>query len=341
MPPINAAVSQPPGISVDISGEKVEVSLQSSKIDVDVGGTNVNPHQHGLITNDGKISGVSAASFVVTDSKGSVGASTNVLDITITEEAVNQYAQAGSSLRDSIVAIGVSLDSKADAIHDHSATAITSGILAIGRIPTGNQSNQVCVGNDFRLSNSRFPTSHALSHSSTGTDPITPLSIGAQSSPTFTSVSLTGGTTALPASRSLVYTATVLAASTVTLPGSGNQVGDRIVVRGGGTVSGTLTISGAFSGTDTITSVGQQVSYLFQPAGGSGNQWVRVAVDRHGHQISDVSGLQSALDGIQSKTLASLEDVSVQSVLDGDLLRYNSGSWRNYKESDLLDGGNW
>jgi hypothetical protein len=44
--------------------------------------------------------------------------------------------------------------------HTHSAADITSGALAIARIPTGTTATTVCIGNDSRLSNSRFPTFH-------------------------------------------------------------------------------------------------------------------------------------------------------------------------------------
>jgi hypothetical protein len=44
--------------------------------------------------------------------------------------------------------------------HTHAATDITSGTLAIARIPTGTTSTTVCIGNDSRLSDVRTPTAH-------------------------------------------------------------------------------------------------------------------------------------------------------------------------------------
>jgi len=44
--------------------------------------------------------------------------------------------------------------------HTHTATDITSGTLAIARIPTGTTSTTVCLGNDSRLSDARTPTAH-------------------------------------------------------------------------------------------------------------------------------------------------------------------------------------
>lgn len=48
----------------------------------------------------------------------------------------------------------------AAATHTHSATDISSGTLNILRIPTGNTSLTVCIGDDARLSNARTPTAH-------------------------------------------------------------------------------------------------------------------------------------------------------------------------------------
>ena len=45
--------------------------------------------------------------------------------------------------------------------HNHSASDISSGTLAIARIPVGSSSSTVCSGSDSRLSDSRTPTSHS------------------------------------------------------------------------------------------------------------------------------------------------------------------------------------
>jgi hypothetical protein len=50
--------------------------------------------------------------------------------------------------------------SYAASTHPHAATDITSGTLAIARIPTGTTSSTVCIGNDSRLSDARTPTAH-------------------------------------------------------------------------------------------------------------------------------------------------------------------------------------
>ena len=51
-------------------------------------------------------------------------------------------------------------DSRTPTSHTHAASDITTGTLAIARIPTGTTSSTVCLGNDSRLSDSRTPTAH-------------------------------------------------------------------------------------------------------------------------------------------------------------------------------------
>lgn len=50
--------------------------------------------------------------------------------------------------------------------HNHAASEITSGTLAIGRIPTGATSSTVCIGDDARLSDTRTPTAGSVTDSS-------------------------------------------------------------------------------------------------------------------------------------------------------------------------------
>lgn len=45
--------------------------------------------------------------------------------------------------------------------------------------------------------------------------------------------------------------------------------------------------------------------------------------------------------GAAAGTLADLQDVQIDNPAAGDVLRYSSSRWRNYKESELLDGGNF
>jgi len=40
-------------------------------------------------------------------------------------------------------------------------------------------------------------------------------------------------------------------------------------------------------------------------------------------------------------TLAGAQDVQITSLTEGDVLRYSNSRWRNYREENLVDGGNW
>lgn len=63
--------------------------------------------------------------------------------------------------------------------HEHEASDITTGTVAFLRLPTGTAADTVAVGNDARFTDSRTPTTHAASHGSAGSDPVTPAAIGA------------------------------------------------------------------------------------------------------------------------------------------------------------------
>jgi hypothetical protein len=51
-------------------------------------------------------------------------------------------------------------DARTPTAHNHDASAINAGTLAIARIPTGATATTVCIGNDSRLSDARTPTTH-------------------------------------------------------------------------------------------------------------------------------------------------------------------------------------
>lgn len=42
-----------------------------------------------------------------------------------------------------------------------------------------------------------------------------------------------------------------------------------------------------------------------------------------------------------STNIGEAEDVSLNGLQDGDVLRYSVGRWRNYAEENLTDGGNF
>lgn len=79
--------------------------------------------------------------------------------------------------------IALLLDTKADTEHDHDASDVISGTLAIARLPVAtsgtSSTTQIVRADDSRLSNARTALAHAASHASAGSDPISPASIGA------------------------------------------------------------------------------------------------------------------------------------------------------------------
>jgi hypothetical protein len=130
-------------------------------------------------------------------------------------------------------------------------------------------------------------TGHAAKHHTGGTDAIAPNNIGAESLFTASGFTVSGTTTTLSAGRAQIVTIIALSATTINLPTTGNQYGDRLVIRGGSPVLGTITLSATLV-SDTITAEGQQRSYVWQSTG-TGDRWVLNSVDIHTHAASDVT----------------------------------------------------
>lgn len=125
------------------------------------------------------------------------------------------------------------------------ASLLTSGVLAIARIPTGSTSSTVCVGDDARLTNSRAPTG-AAGGDLTGTFPSPTLATTGVAAGTYTSVTVdtkgrvTGGTN--PAGYSLpVASSSVL---------GGVRIGSGLAVDG----SGVISVSGGYTLPNATTS---------------------------------------------------------------------------------------
>lgn len=95
----------------------------------------------------------------------------DVTDVTATAAEVNLLDGVTATTAELNYVDGVTsnvqmqLDGKAATSHNHSAADITSGTLAIARIPTGSTSSTVCVGNDSRLSNQRTPLDNSVTAS--------------------------------------------------------------------------------------------------------------------------------------------------------------------------------
>ena len=85
-------------------------------------------------------------------------------------------------------------------------------------------------------------------------------------------------------------------------------------------------------------------------------QPIAVAVSGNGVSVQAGSLLPVAVDvsggigpqgpqGVQGPqgmtALAAASDVEFEELSSGDVLRYEGARWRNYREANLVDGGNW
>jgi hypothetical protein len=158
-----------------------------------------------------------------------------------------------------------------------------ASVIGLKTSKSGNASStELVLGSDTRLTNSRTPSStlaHAASHHTGGSDAVSAFSIGADSLFDFGSQTLSGTPVTLTASRARVWTFPCFSATTVTLPTTGVEFGDRIVLRGGSPVSATISISST-GVSDTIQNTDEQFSYTYLSTG-SGNRWVKNLVDNH------------------------------------------------------------
>jgi hypothetical protein len=98
-----------------------------------------------------------ASAIVARDASGNFSAGTITANLTGTASG---NAPATGIAQSAVTNLTTDLAGKAASSHTHAATDITSGTLAIARIPTGTTSTTVALGNDSRFSDSRTPTSH-------------------------------------------------------------------------------------------------------------------------------------------------------------------------------------
>jgi hypothetical protein len=136
---------------------------------------------------------------------------------TATQTALDGKA-ATSHTHGSISSYGTVIDQISTAI----ANPVAFGGLAgnIGRGAWGTESGTFCQGNDSRLSNDRTPTAHKASHSTGGSDALTPADIGAAaSSHTHTASAITDFASAVAAASPEEVVEYTTAAS---FPASGN-----------------------------------------------------------------------------------------------------------------------
>lgn len=108
---------------------------------------------------------------------------------------------------------------------------------------------------------------------------------------------------------------------------SASATGDRIQVN----VCADDRIAAAVSAAPSVTSLA---------SGGMGLRGPRGERGERGEQgPQGIQGIPGPAGGIA--TIAEAADVFVAGVQTGDVLRFDSGLWRNYADADLTDGGNW
>jgi hypothetical protein len=101
---------------------------------------------------------------------------------------------SGVTITDGAISVSTNY---AAASHTHSASDVTSGTLSIDRIPTGQTSTTVPLGNDARFTDARNPTAHKASHATGGADALTAADIdAAAASHSHAASDITSGTIA-------------------------------------------------------------------------------------------------------------------------------------------------
>lgn len=158
------------------------------------------------------------------------------------------------------------------------------------------------LSTDARLSDSRTPTAHAAAHASSGSDPVSPASIGAQS--IFETASAATNTGTLTASRAKIWSLVDFTNSSynLKLPRTNAQVGDIVVIRVASNASwganSQVTIGYDFEDTPgvpdfisliTISQKGVQYRYQCTQSGSLGAAYTLIDVDTHTHAASAIT----------------------------------------------------
>jgi hypothetical protein len=133
----------------------------------------------------------------------------------------------------------------------------------------------------------------------------------------------------------------------------GVEITENLSVAGNGSIQGTLTVTGAITGnasSATKLASSKTISLSGDVSGstsfdGSQNVTIsaEVADNSHNHNISNVTGLQTALDGkstsTHNHTVDSLSNVTITSKTNKDILQWNGTAWINqsFEQAGLVD----
>lgn len=278
----------------------------------------------------------------------SVAGRTGVVVLTKTDVGLPNVDNTADSAKPISTATQTALDGKAATSHSHAASDISSGTLAISRIPTGTSGTTVALGNDSRFTDSRTPTAHAASHTDGGSDEISVsqaqvvdleddlasfttaiASKAPTASPTFTGT-VSGITSAMVGLGNVNNTSDaskpISTATQAALDAKAPSASPTFT----GTVSGITKAMVGLPNVDNTSDASKPVSTATQTALDG------KAATSHSHAVSDVTGLQTALDdkAASSHTHTIANVTGLQTALDG---KQAAGSYATSTELTALD----
>lgn len=246
-------------------------------------------------------------------------------------------------------AVQTALTGKAATSHSHAAADIISGVLAIGRIPTGQTATTVALGNDARFTDARTPTAHAASHADGGADEITV----SQDQVTDLTADLASFTTAISGKAPIAsptFTGTV-SGITAAMVGLGNVSNTSDASKPISTATQTALDAKAPIASPTFTGTVAGISATMVGLGNVNNTSdlakpistaTQTALDgkaatSHTHTIANVTSLQTTLDGKSdtghTHTIANV--TGLQTALDG---KQAAGSYATSADLTTLSG---
>lgn len=204
-----------------------------------------------------------------------------------------------------------------DGASGHTGLEVSDDMVVLGGTlwdlgqPSPGQTRNEDLALNFRAAIDAASNSHKSTHATGGSDAIAPADIGAQSIFESEGFTLSANVT-LTSSRAKTWTVGMFVSSTfdITLPTSGIQVGDILVIKAGTTFNGTAVIKRSATQVTTMGTLLAGRSFRFIATSTADTGWVADGTYTHTHAIADTTGLQTALDGKISKNTADATPVN-------------------------------